>query len=135
TKALLVVHQLGMPCDLEALLSIADRRGLPLIEDAACAVGSEIRWAGRWERIGRPHGTVACFSFHPRKLLSTGDGGMLTTRSAEIDARLRLLRQHGMTVPDRVRHQAAGGVFEEYRLVGFDYRLADIQQASGGRDR
>jgi dTDP-4-amino-4,6-dideoxygalactose transaminase len=131
TKALLVVHQLGMPCDLEALLSIADRRGLPVIEDAACAVGSEIRWAGRWERIGRPHGTVACFSFHPRKLLSTGDGGMLTTRSAEIDARLRLLRQHGMTVPDRVRHQAASVVFEEYRLVGFNYRLTDIQAAIG----
>lgn len=131
TKALLVVHQLGMPCDLDALISIADRRGLPVVEDAACAVGSEIRWNGRWERIGRPHGVIACFSFHPRKLLSTGDGGMLTTGSAEIDARLRLLRQHGMSVPDRARHQAATVVFEEYRLVGFNYRLTDIQAAIG----
>jgi dTDP-4-amino-4,6-dideoxygalactose transaminase len=131
TKALLVVHQLGLPCDLKALLSIANRRGMPVIEDAACAAGSEIHWNGRWERIGRPHGAIACFSFHPRKLLSTGDGGMLTTASADIDARLRLLRQHGMSVPDRVRHQAATVVFEEYQLMGFNYRLTDIQAAIG----
>jgi dTDP-4-amino-4,6-dideoxygalactose transaminase len=131
TKALLVVHQLGLPCDLQALIAIADRRGVPVVEDAACAVGSEIQWNRRWERIGRPHGTIACFSFHPRKLLSTGDGGMLTTANADIDARLRLLRQHGMSVPDRVRHQAATVVFEEYRLMGFNYRLTDIQAAIG----
>ena len=131
TKALLVVHQLGLPCDLNALVAIANQHGLPVVEDAACAIGSEIRWGGRWERIGRPHGTIACFSFHPRKLLSTGDGGMLTTRSAELDARLRLLRQHGMSVPDRVRHQSSEVVFEEYALLGFNYRLTDIQAAVG----
>jgi perosamine synthetase len=131
TKAVLVVHQLGLPCDLNALVAIAERRGLPVVEDAACAIGSEMRWRGRWERIGRPHGTIACFSFHPRKLLSTGDGGMLTTASADIDARLRLLRQHGMSIPDRVRHQSSQVVFEQYSMLGFNYRLTDIQAAIG----
>ena len=59
--------------------AIAARHGLPVIEDAACAIGSEILWDGRWEKIGRPHGDIACFSFHPRKVITTGDGGMLTT--------------------------------------------------------
>src|SRR5262249_37215931 len=70
TKAILAVHQIGMPCDLGALTAIAARHGLPLIEDAACAIGSEIEWEGAWQRVGRPHGDIACFSFHPRKLLS-----------------------------------------------------------------
>src|SRR4029453_1095504 len=91
-KAVLVVHQLGMPCELDAILDITTRHGLPVVEDAACAIGSEIRGQGQWERLGRPHGDVACFSFPPRKLLSTGDGGMLTTRNADLDARFRLLR-------------------------------------------
>src|SRR5436190_1354374 len=131
TKALLVVHQLGMPCDLASLVAAARRHGVPLIEDAACAIGSEIRWEGEWQRIGRPHGDMACFSFHPRKLLSTGDGGMVVTASAETDARLRLLRQHGMSVPDTVRHASAQVLFEEYPIVGFNYRLTDIQAAIG----
>ena len=131
TKALLVVHQLGMPCDLASLVATAGRHGIPLVEDAACAIGSEIRWQGEWQRIGRPHGDMACFSFHPRKLLSTGDGGMVVTASAETDARLRLLRQHGMSVPDTVRHASAQVVFEEYPIVGFNYRLTDIQAAIG----
>ena len=131
TKAILAVHQLGLPCDLASLVTTARRHGLPLIEDAACAVGSEIRWQGEWQRIGRPHGDMACFSFHPRKLLSTGDGGMVVTRSGEIDARLRLLRQHGMSVPDTVRHASAQVVFEDYPIVGFNYRLTDIQAAIG----
>jgi dTDP-4-amino-4,6-dideoxygalactose transaminase len=131
TKALHVVHQLGMPCDLASLVATARRHGVPLIEDAACAIGSEIRWQGEWQRVGRPHGDQACFSFHPRKLLSTGDGGMVVTASAEIDARLRLLRQHGMGVPDTVRHASAQVVFEEYPIFGFNYRLTDIQAAIG----
>jgi dTDP-4-amino-4,6-dideoxygalactose transaminase len=102
-----------------------------VIEDAACAIGSEILWDGRWERLGRPHGDIACFSFHPRKLLSTGDGGMLTTRSAELDAAFRLLRQHGMSVPDTVRHASSQVVFEEYPIAGFNYRMTDIQAAIG----
>jgi perosamine synthetase len=131
TKAVLVVHQLGMPCELAAILEITSRRGIPVIEDAACAIGSEILWDGTWDRIGRPHGDIACFSFHPRKLLSTGDGGMLTTRSAAYDATFRLLRQHGMSVSDSVRHASAQVVFEEYPVAGFNYRMTDIQAAIG----
>jgi perosamine synthetase len=131
TKALLVVHQLGMPCDLAALLPAAFARSLPVIEDAACAIGSELLWRNEWQRIGRPHGDVACFSFHPRKLLSTGDGGMLTTARADLDARFRLLRQHGMSVPDTVRHASLDVVFESYPVLGFNYRMTDIQAAIG----
>src|SRR5512135_2061639 len=87
TRALLCVHQVGMPCDLGAILEIAYRHGLPVVEDAACAIGSEIRRDGWWERIGRPHGDVACFSFHPRKVITTGDGGMITTSDPEWDRR------------------------------------------------
>lgn len=131
TKAILCVHQLGMPCDLRRIVEIGRRRRVPVVEDAACAIGSEIDWQGRWERIGRPHGDVACFSFHPRKLLSTGDGGMLTTHDAALDRRFGLLRQHGMSVPDTVRHASAHVIFEEYPVVGFNYRMTDIQAAIG----
>jgi dTDP-4-amino-4,6-dideoxygalactose transaminase len=131
TRAVLVVHQFGMPCDLRAILDAAGRHGVPVIEDAACAVGSEIEWNGRWERIGRPHGLVACFSFHPRKLLSTGDGGMLTTADAALDRQFRLLRHHGMSVSDTVRHTSATVIDEEYPVLGFNYRMTDIQAAIG----
>src|SRR6185295_9018861 len=131
TKAILAVHQLGMPCDLASLVAISERHGVPLIEDAACAIGSEIEWQGNWERIGKPHGEVACFSFHPRKLLSTGDGGMLTTSNAKLDRSFRLLRQHGMSVPDAVRHSSPRVIFERYPVVGFNYRMTDIQAAIG----
>ncbi len=131
TKAILAVHQLGMPCDLAALLAIANRRDVPVVEDAACAIGSQINWQGQWERIGRPRGDVACFSFHPRKLLSTGDGGMLTTSNPELDRTFRLLRQHGMSVPDAVRHASDQVIFEEYPVVGYNYRMTDIQAAIG----
>jgi len=131
TRAILCVHQLGMPCDLGAIVGVARRHGLPVVEDAACAVGSELLWAGRWERIGRPHGAVACFSFHPRKLLSTGDGGMVTTHDPATDARVRLLRHHGMSVPDTARHAARRVVVESYPVLGFNYRLTDIQAAVG----
>lgn len=131
TRAILVVHQMGMPCDLAALLAIARRHDLPVIEDAACAVGSEILWEGRWQRIGRPHGDIACFSFHPRKLLTTGDGGMITTGNAAWDAKFRLWRQHSMGVPDTVRHAANQVVFEDYGELGYNYRMTDIQAAVG----
>jgi perosamine synthetase len=131
TKALLVVHQLGMPCNLAELVALAGSRGVAVVEDAACAIGSEVRWQDEWQRIGRPHGDVACFSFHPRKLLSTGDGGMLTTARADLDARFRLLRQHGMSVPDTVRHASRDVVFESYPVLGFNYRMTDIQAAIG----
>jgi perosamine synthetase len=131
TRAILCVHQLGMPCDLRRLVDIGRRHGIPVIEDAACAAGSEILWDGQWQTIGRPHGDIACFSFHPRKVITTGDGGMITTRHAEWDRELRLLRQHGMSVPDTVRHRSASVVFESYEMVGYNYRLTDLQAAVG----
>jgi dTDP-4-amino-4,6-dideoxygalactose transaminase len=131
TRAILAVHQAGMPCDVAALGAIAERHGLALVEDAACAIGSEVLWKGEWQKVGRPHSRVACFSFHPRKVVSTGDGGMLTTDDPELDARFRLLRQHGMSVNDRVRHSANQVIFEEHSVVGFNYRMTDIQAAVG----
>jgi perosamine synthetase len=131
TRAILCVHQIGLPCDLQQLVPLARRHGLPLIEDAACAIGSEVFWNDQWERIGAPHGDVACFSFHPRKIVSTGDGGMITTRHAEWDRHFRLLRQHAMSVPDTVRHGASQVIFESYPEVGYNYRLTDIQAAVG----
>jgi len=131
TRAILCVHQMGMPCDLAGLVELARRRDLPLIEDAACATGSEVLWAGEWQRIGRPHGDVACFSFHPRKLVTTGDGGMLTTARADWDRSFRLWRQHGMGVSDTVRHGAGQVIFEEYTELGFNYRMTDLQAAVG----
>lgn len=131
TRAILCVHQMGMPCDLMAITAIAGEHGLPVIEDAACAIGSEIFWRGAWEKVGKPHGDAACFSFHPRKVISTGDGGMIATRHAAWDAKFRLLRQHGMSVPDTVRHSARQVVFESYPTLGYNYRLTDIQAAIG----
>lgn len=131
TRAILCVHQLGVPSDMARILDIAERHSLPVIEDAACALGSEILWQGSWQPIGRPHGALACFSFHPRKLLTTGDGGMITTGDAEIDRQLRLLRQHGMSVTDSVRHAAAEVIFESYSVLGYNYRLTDLQAAVG----
>jgi perosamine synthetase len=131
TKALLCVHQIGMPCDLGRIAAIAQKYSIPLIEDAACAIGSEILWNGQLQRIGKPHGDAACFSFHPRKVLSTGDGGMLTTRHKDWDANFRLWRQHGMSVPDAVRHSSGNVIFEAYSEIGYNYRLTDIQGAIG----
>lgn len=131
TRAILVVHQMGMPCDLRAILDLARPRAIPVIEDAACAVGSEILWDGQWEKIGKPHGDFACFSFHPRKLVTTGDGGMLTTSRPDWDQLFRLWRQHGMSVPDTVRHSASKVTFESYPMLGYNYRMTDIQAAVG----
>jgi perosamine synthetase len=131
TKAILCVHQIGMPCDLASIIEIAHRHSIPLIEDAACAIGSEILWSDKRERIGKPHGDVACFSFHPRKLLSTGDGGMLTTKHKDWDTRFRLWRQHGMSVADTVRHSSNDVIFESYLELGYNYRLTDVQAAIG----
>lgn len=131
TRAILCVHQLGMPCDLRSIVKIGRSRGIPIIEDAACATGSELLWAGSWEKIGLPHGDIACFSFHPRKVVTTGDGGMLTTADPRYDAQFRLLRQHGMSVSDAVRHRSSRVVYESYPELGYNYRMTDIQAAMG----
>jgi dTDP-4-amino-4,6-dideoxygalactose transaminase len=119
--AILAVHQMGIPCDITAIDGLAREYRIPWVEDAACAIGSE--WQG--ERIGRPHGDAACFSFHPRKIITTGDGGMIVTNRPDIDEACRLWRQHGM-VP-----AASGGLFETYACTAYNYRLTDIQAAIG----
>ncbi|MBN1994171.1 MAG: DegT/DnrJ/EryC1/StrS family aminotransferase [Anaerolineae bacterium] len=131
TRAILCVHQMGMPCNLPAILKMAQAYALPVVEDAACAIGSEILWQEQWEKIGKPHGDIACFSFHPRKIVTTGDGGLITTSNAEWDHRFRLWRQHGMDVPDTVRHAAKQVIFETYSRLGYNYRMTDIQAAIG----
>jgi dTDP-4-amino-4,6-dideoxygalactose transaminase len=131
SRAILCVHQMGMPCDMKSIMEVARRHDLPVIEDAACAIGSEICMDGQWQKIGRPIGDVACFSFHPRKVMSTGDGGMLTTNHPKWDARFRRLRQHGMSVPDTVRHGSAQVIFETHPEIGYNYRMTDIQAAVG----
>jgi perosamine synthetase len=131
TRAILCVHQMGMPCDLKAILDIAHRHSLPVVEDAACAIGSEIHWSGRWHKIGKPHGDIACFSFHPRKVITTGDGGMITTSNPAWDQQFRLWRHHSMSVPDTVRHGARKVIFESYPVLGYNYRMTDIQAAVG----
>jgi dTDP-4-amino-4,6-dideoxygalactose transaminase len=137
TRALLVVHQLGMPCDLGRILPLARQHGLKVVEDAACAAGSEIALGSdlsgetTWAPIGRPHGDLATFSFHPRKIVTTGDGGMITGRDPELMARIARLRTHAMSLSTAERHGSGNVVFEQYPEVGYNYRLSDIQGAVG----
>jgi perosamine synthetase len=131
TSAIVCVHQMGMPCDLKAVKEVSKHYSIPVIEDAACAIGSEIMMDAGWEKIGKPHGDIACFSFHPRKILTTGEGGMITTSSETWDNRFRLLRQHGMSVPDVIRHGSKEVIFESYPILGYNYRMTDIQAAIG----
>jgi len=132
TRALLTVHQLGMPCDLWRILALAKKHDLPVIEDAACALGSEITLDhAPWEPIGRPRGLLATFSFHPRKVITTGDGGMITGSDPLIMARLARLRTHAMSLSAAERHGLGQVVFEQYPEVGYNYRLSDIQGAVG----
>ena len=125
TKAILAVHQVGLAADLDGLKA-AVPAGVKLLEDAACAIGAIYK--------GRPvgaHGNVACFSFHPRKAITMGEGGMVTTDDAAIASHVRVLRSHGATVSDLDRHRAQGQIYEEYRELGYNYRLTDIQAAIG----
>jgi len=131
TRAILAVHQLGMPCDLASILAIARRHDLLVVEDAACAIGSEICWEGAWEPIGRPRGDLATFSFHPRKVITTGDGGMITGHNPEVMERIARLRTHAMSLSTAARHRAGRVLFEQYPEVGYNYRLTDIQGAVG----
>ncbi len=126
TKAILIVHQIGLPADIDGFRALCDEHNLILIEDAACAAGSEYK--GR--KIGS-HSDLVVFSFHPRKVITTGDGGMITTSRDDFAARARLLRQHGMSVNDRVRHEAKTVIMEDHVEVGYNYRLTDIQAAVG----
>jgi dTDP-4-amino-4,6-dideoxygalactose transaminase len=126
TKAILLVHQIGMPADIDAFKALAAKHKLELIEDAACAAGSSYKGG----KIGS-HSGLVCFSFHPRKVISTGDGGMITTNNEAYYKRMKLLRQHGMSVNDRVRHESSKIIFEDHIEVGYNYRMTDIQAAVG----
>ena len=126
TKAILLVHQMGMPADIEAFQKLCEEKNLVLIEDAACAIGSE----HKGKKIGS-HSDLVCFSFHPRKVITTGDGGMVTTSRKDYNDRLKLLRQHAMSVNDRVRHDSNKVIFEDHLEVGYNYRMTDIQASVG----
>lgn len=113
TRAILCVHQIGIPCDVDAIVRAAGT--LPVVEDAACAIGSSLGGV----RLGRPHGRLATFSFHPRKVVTTGEGGAVTTADPALAARLQSLRQHGL---------GPGGRFAE---AASNARLSDLQAAIG----
>jgi perosamine synthetase len=126
TRAVIVADQAGVPADLDAIRALCEPRGVAVIEDAACAAGAVYR--------GRPAGataSLATFSFHPRKLLTTGEGGMITTPDADVAARLRRLREHGMSVGAAERHASQQPVIERYLEVGYNYRMTDVQAAIG----
>jgi len=126
TRAIMPVHQLGLPADLTAFRNIGARRGVAIVEDAACAMG------GAYD--GEPIGggpTAACFSLHARKVITTGEGGMITTPDAGQAARLRRLRHHGMDVSDLARHAATDVVFERYVERAWNARMTDLQAAMG----
>jgi perosamine synthetase len=127
TRAILAVHQIGLPAALAEILEIAHRRNLIVVEDAACAIGS----AYQCQHIGMPHAYLACFSFHPRKILTTGEGGMITTSDEKTAERLKRLRQHAMTTSDVARHSSQSVLVESYDEVGFNYRMTDMQAAIG----
>jgi perosamine synthetase len=126
TKAVIAVHQGGVPFDVRALREACQGWGVGLLEDAACAAGSTV--------YGQPVGTgalIAAWSFHPRKVITTGEGGMITTDDADWAARLRRLREHGMNVSAAERHASAQPVLEAYLETGYNFRMTDIQAAIG----
>jgi dTDP-4-amino-4,6-dideoxygalactose transaminase len=124
TRAVIVVDQGGMPADIDAIATLCSPRDIVLVEDAACAIGSTYR--GRLVGSSAP---LVAFSFHPRKLVTCGEGGMLAVADPAVAMRLRRLREHGMSVSAADRHQGDQLVFEEYLETGFNYRMTDIQAA------
>jgi perosamine synthetase len=126
TKVIMPVHQLGLPADMDAFLGIGERHGVEIVEDAACAIGARHR--------GRPIGSLgplACFSLHPRKVITTGEGGMIAVNDPVVAERLRRLRQHAMDVSDLARHGAKDVVIEGYPERGWNMRMTDMQAALG----
>ena len=126
TKAIMPVHQLGLPADMDPFLDLAARHGLAIVEDAACAIGASYR--------GRPIGSLgplACFSLHPRKVITTGEGGMIAVHDPDVAERLRRLRQHAMDVSDLARHGARDVVIESYAERGWNQRMTDMQATLG----
>jgi dTDP-4-amino-4,6-dideoxygalactose transaminase len=126
TRAVIAVDQGGVPVDLDGLRALCDPRIITVIEDAACGAGSTYR--------GRPVGAgaeIAAWSFHPRKIVTTGEGGMITTSRADWAERARRLREHAMSVSAADRHRSILPPPEQYVEVGFNYRMTDLQAAVG----
>jgi len=126
TKAVIAVDQAGIPADIDAIRALCDPRGVTVVEDAACAAGATYN--------GAPAGRAAllsAYSFHPRKLLTTGEGGMIVTNDDALAVRARRLREHGMSVSAADRHASGGVVLEQYLETGFNFRMTDIQAAVG----
>jgi perosamine synthetase len=126
TRAIMPVDQIGLPCAIDAFNALARRQGLRVVDDAACAFASR--------NEGRPVGSLAevtIFSLHARKVITTGEGGMIVTDDAKLAERLRRLRHQGMSLSDFARHKAAPTVFESYPEIGFNFRMTDIQAAIG----
>ena len=126
TKAIMPVHQLGLPADMDAFMELAECHGLELIEDAACAIGAKHR-----DRPIGSLGPLACFSFHPRKVITTGEGGMIAVQDSAVGDRLRRLRQHAMDVSDLARHAAKDVIVETYPERGWNCRMTDMQAQLG----
>lgn len=127
-KAVLIVHQIGIPCDIDEFQKLCKEYGLILMEDAACAIGSSYKGT----MIGGS-GNICAFSFHPRKVISTGEGGMLTLNGETLANKARVYRAHGMSVSDLERHKSGSTTFESYEVVGYNYRMTDVQAAIGIR--
>ena len=126
TKAIMPIDQIGLACDMDEVNDIAKRHGIDIVEDAAPAIGESYK--GR--KVGsNAHQTV--FSFHPRKVITTGEGGMITTDDDELADRARKLRAHAMSVSDLERHRSDRVIMEEYHELGFNYRMTDIQASIG----
>jgi perosamine synthetase len=126
TKAIMPVHQLGLPADMDPILAIAEAHGLEVVEDAACAIGASYK-----SRLIGSLGPLACFSLHPRKVITTGEGGMIAVNDPEVAARLRMLRQHAMDVSDLARHGAKDVIIEAYPERGWNHRMTDMQATLG----
>jgi dTDP-4-amino-4,6-dideoxygalactose transaminase len=127
TVGIIPVHLFGLAANLDPILEIARRHGLWTVEDAACGFGARYRG----EHVGT-FGDLAAFSFHPRKSITTGEGGMITTSRDDHAATVRSLRDHGASVSDHQRHtQAAGYLLADYNLLGYNFRMTDMQGAIG----
>lgn len=126
TKGIMVVHQIGLAADVDPIQKIAQQHNLIVVEDGATALGGTYK--GR--AIGSL-GAPTCFSFHPRKIITTGEGGMITTDDEAFAERARILRSHGASVSDLVRHQARGVIYAAYPEAGYNYRMTDLQGAMG----
>lgn len=126
TKAIIPVDQVGLSCDWEKIKKIIKRYKLHIIEDAACATGSKYKG----KRIGSLN-NITCFSFHPRKLATTGEGGMILTNDKSFAERAKRLRHHGMGVSDVKRHMSNKIVNESYSEVGYNLRMSDLEAAIG----